>query len=121
MPDGRLLGVYGDGGAAARAIRSLRERGLGGIESFAPVPDAAVEDALRQPTSPVRAFTFTGAALGASAGLALATFTSLQRPLMTGGKPIVAWPAFLLIGYEVAILFGALGTLLGFLVHARLP
>ena len=30
-------------------------------------------------------------------------------------------PAFLLIGYETAILFGARATLLGFLVNARLP
>ena len=41
----RLLGVYDDAGAAAGAIRTLRERGLTRLESFAPVPDPRIAQA----------------------------------------------------------------------------
>jgi hypothetical protein len=121
MVEARLLGLYGEAGAAARAIRSLRERGLTRVESFAPVPDPRIEQALQPRASPVRAYTLAGGVLGGAAGLALPIWTSLGWPLMTGGKPIVSMPAFLVIAFETAILFGALFTLAGFLINARLP
>src|SRR5687768_4964249 len=117
----RLLGVYDDAGAAAGAIRTLRERGLTRLESFAPVPDSRIQAALFEGPSPVRLFTLAGGVLGCAGGLALSIVTSLGWPLITGGKPIVSMPAFLVIAFETAILFGALFTLLGFLIYARLP
>lgn len=44
-----------------------------------------------------------------------------RYPLITGGKPIVSMPTFIVIAFELTILFGALGTLLGLLVIARSP
>ncbi|HVQ26183.1 MAG TPA: quinol:electron acceptor oxidoreductase subunit ActD, partial [Planctomycetota bacterium] len=88
---------------------------------FSPVPDAVLEYALGAQPSRVGVFTIAGGVLGCVSGLGLAIRTSLEWPLMTGGKPIVSMPAFLLIGYETTILFGALATLLGFLLLARLP
>ncbi len=117
----RLLGIYEDPLAAARAIESLRGRGLRDVESYAPVPDPRIEQALGPPPSAVRAFTLAGGVAGCLSGLGLAIRTSLEWPLITGGKPIVSMPAFLLIGYETTILFGALATLLGFLLLAKLP
>ena len=40
---------------------------------------------------------------------------------MTSGKPIVSIPPFVIIAFELTILFGGLATLLGMLVNARLP
>jgi hypothetical protein len=40
---------------------------------------------------------------------------------MVGGKPIVSIPAFVIIAFELTILFGALATLTGFLILAGLP
>ena len=121
MADERLLAVYADAASAARAITALHERGLLRIETFSPVPDAVIEYALAARTSPVRAFTLAGGLLGCGCGLGLSIWTSLEWPLMTGGKEIVSLPPFLIIGYELTILFGALATLLGFLLQARLP
>ncbi|MDX1675851.1 MAG: quinol:electron acceptor oxidoreductase subunit ActD, partial [Longimicrobiales bacterium] len=57
---------------------------------------------------------------GAAAGFALAIWTSLDWPLITGGKPIVSLPAFVVIAFEMTILFGALSTVLGLFINARL-
>ncbi len=58
---------------------------------------------------------------GAAAGFALASFTSLDWPLITGGKPILSMPAYVIIAFELAILFGVLSTLIGMFINSRLP
>ena len=41
--------------------------------------------------------------------------------LLVGGKPIVSLPPFVVIGFETTILLGALSTVLGMFLNARLP
>ncbi|MGD8277407.1 MAG: DUF3341 domain-containing protein, partial [Gemmatimonadota bacterium] len=62
-----------------------------------------------------------GGLTGAAAGFALPTWTSLDWPLITGGKPIISLPAWVIIGFELTVLFGALSTVLGLFILARLP
>ena len=121
MPEQRVLGIYADSHTAVQAVERLRGRGLLRLESFAPLPDAVLEYAIGGRPSGVRWFTLAGGVIGCVSGLSLAIRASLEWPLMTGGKPIVSLPAFLLIGYETTILFGALATLRGFLLLSRLP
>lgn len=121
MAERRLLAVYADAERSRLAIATLAERGLTRIEVFAPAPAPALLAALPQPPSPVRVFTLAGGIAGGLSGLALTSGTALAWPLITGGKPILALPAFLVIAFELAILLGALAALSGFLWSARLP
>jgi len=59
--------------------------------------------------------------LGAAIGFGLTIATSLSYPLIVGGKPIISLPPFLIIVFELTILFGGLLTLGGMLLNARLP
>ena len=45
----------------------------------------------------------------------------MDWPLVTGGKPIVSIPAYVVIAFEMTILFGALSTVIGLFINARLP
>jgi hypothetical protein len=45
----------------------------------------------------------------------------LSWPIPVGGKPIVSLSAFVIIAFELTILFGALATFAGFLFASRLP
>jgi hypothetical protein len=58
---------------------------------------------------------------GAATGFAMPTWMSLDWPLMTGGKPIMSLPAWVIIAFELTILFGALSTVAGLFIMARLP
>jgi len=69
----------------------------------------------------MRFFPLAGGLGGFLGGLALTTYTVLSWPIISGGKPIVSWPPFLLIGYLLTILFGSVVSLAGFLLLARLP
>jgi hypothetical protein len=45
----------------------------------------------------------------------------MDWPLVTGGKPIISIPAWVIIAFELTILFGALSTVPGLFINARLP
>ncbi len=103
------------------AIEELRKSGLKAITAFSPYPEHLIEESLGYDQSPVRVFTLVGGMSGAAAGFALASFTSLDWPLITGGKPILSMPAYVIIAFELAILFGVLATLIGMFINSRLP
>lgn len=103
------------------AIEQLRQKGYQDLQALSPVPHHAIDEALRKAPSPVRVFTLIGCLLGAITGFVLTIATSLHYPLVVGGKPILSIPAFLIIVFELTILFGGLFTLGGMLWNARLP
>lgn len=116
-----VVGTFRHLDSLLRAIKGLREAGYQNLQSLSPVPHHAIDEALDKPSSPVRVFTLIGALLGATTGFVLTIATSLHYPLVTGGKPIVSIPPFLIIVFELTILFGGLLTLAGMLLNARLP
>ena len=120
MAGGRYLGVFREVDTAVKAIESLRAAGMTDLESYSPLPNHELEHALHRPQSPVRLFTLVGALTGTATGFALAIWTSLDWPLITGGKPIVSLPPFVVIAFEMTILFGALATVMGLVINARL-
>jgi hypothetical protein len=85
------------------------------------MPSHDLEHALHRPQSGVRMFTLVGGLTGTATGFALPVWTSLDWPLITGGKPIISLPAFVIIAFELTILFGALSTVAGLFILARLP
>jgi hypothetical protein len=109
--------------SAVGAIEALRRAGFKrrSIQAYAPVPEHDLEHAMGYAQSPVRVFALVGALTGTATGFALAIFTSMDWPLVTGGKPIVSIPAFVVIAFEMTILFGALSTVIGLFINSRLP
>ena len=118
-----ILASYDYLDSAVEAIESLRKAGFSrkAIRAYAPVPEHDLEHAMGYGQSPVRVFALVGALTGAATGFALAIFASTDWPLVTGGKPIVSIPAFVVIAFEMTILFGALSTAIGLFIVTRLP
>jgi hypothetical protein len=115
-----VLGVFPYMDSAVEAIEGLRHRGYP-LTVYSPTPRHEVEEALEAPESAVRIFTLMGAFAGTAAGTWLATWASLDWPLIVGGKEIVALPAFSVIMFEVTVLIGALSTVAGLFITSRLP
>lgn len=91
------------------------------INTFTPYLVHEAEELVDSSQSAVRFFTGFGAVTGLVTGFAFTIYTVLAWPLLTGGKPLVSIPAFLVIGYELTILFGCLTALVGFLALTRMP
>ena len=121
-----VLGVFAYVDVTVEALRRLRERGWPAVRVHAPIPNHAIlEEVEPGAMSPVRVFSLIGALTGTIAGFALASYASLKmhsfQGLLVSGKPPLSIPAFVVIGFELTVLIGALATMAGFLIYARLP
>lgn len=122
MPENRgLLASFEYLDSTVDAIHALRKAGHAEITAYMPYPEHHIEEALGWGQSPVRVWTLVGGLTGAAAGFAFTIFTSMDWPLVTGGKPILSIPAYVVIAFELTILFGALSTVIGLFINSRLP
>jgi hypothetical protein len=96
--------------AAVDAIRALRAKGYRSLVVYSPAPNHEIEEALEHRVSPVRLLTLIGGLTGCAAGFAMAIWMSYDWPLIVGGKPIASIPPYVVIGFELTILMGALST-----------
>jgi hypothetical protein len=106
-----VLGTFGDPPRAAAAIRALRQAGYPKVQAAMPAPFPDVVAALEKPRSAIDFITLPGALFGLLAGITLTVGGSLSWPLVVGGKPPVAIPAFIVVMFELTVLFGSLVNL----------
>lgn len=121
-----VLGVFAYVDVAVEALRRLRERGWQAVRVHLPVPRHEIlEEITPRAASPVRVFSLVGGVAGTAAGFALASWAGMKmhtyQGLLVGGKPPISIPAYVVIGFELTVLIGALATMAGFLLNARLP
>jgi hypothetical protein len=116
-----VVGIFDRMDGLGQTVKKLRQAGFADITVHSPVPCHELEEELDRVESPVRFFTLAGGFGGAIAGFILTIGASLQNPIMSGGKPIVSLPAFLIIAFELTILFGALATIGGMFWSMRRP
>jgi hypothetical protein len=102
--------------SALDAIRGLKARGFRDLTVYTAAPSHEIEDLLDQPVSWVRLFTLLGGLVGCTAGFAMTIWMSDDWPLLVGGKPIAAVPAYVAIAFELTVLYGALCTAAGMLI-----
>lgn len=118
-----VLGVFAHVDTTVRALEELRAKGYHDLTVYTPVPVHEIEDVLERdrPVSRVRLFTLIGGLTGTVSGFLLTIWSALLWGLTTGGKPVVSIPPFVVIAFELTILFGGLATLIGMVVLGRLP
>jgi hypothetical protein len=115
------IALFGDPDTALAAARRLKGAGFAALDLISPIPIHGIEEALGKKRSVIKRFTFFGALFGGLSGFALAAGTAVLYLHPTGGRPIIPFPPYLIIAYEMTILCGILATVLGFLISARLP
>jgi hypothetical protein len=118
-----LLGVFESAGTLVRALERAREERLEIAEVFSPVPNEEILALVPKgnAASPIRFVTLGGALAGLVTGFGLALLSSGVWELVVGGKPVYALVPFVVVGFELTILLGAIATLAGLLLFARLP
>ena len=116
-----VVGLFGDPESALAAAGSIQTATLGTPELMSPVPMEGVEEVLGEKKSVIKRFSLFGAIFGGVSGFLLAAITAVLYAHPTGGRPIITFPPYLIITYELTILFGIVFTVIGFFVSARLP
>ena len=123
MATASVLGIFAHVDTTLQAIRDLRAKGFSDLTVYSPVPVEEIEEEVEKvrPLSKVRLFTVVGGLTGTATAFFLTIWSSLKWSLVTGGKDPVSIPPFIIIAFELTILFGGLATLLAILVLGRLP
>jgi hypothetical protein len=116
-----LIGSFADDELCAHAIEALREASVADISTFSPIPSHRIEHAFGRSRSPVRWIALTGGISGVLSGLAITIGTTYEWRLNAGGRPLLSWPPFIVITFEMMILLGGIFSFFGVLYLAGLP
>ncbi len=115
-----LVGSFAEEEECVHAVEVLKHNGIA-FRVFSPIPSEHLLHAIGRGLSPVRAFVLMGGIAGVLTGIAVTVGTSWEWNLVVGGKPVVSIPPFIIIMFELMILFGGLSAALSFFLFARLP
>jgi len=125
VPAGARYGLVAEFASPAvlyRACESVRDAGYKRWDAHTPFPVHGLERAMGLSRSKLPWIVFVLAMGGACAGFLLQTWVhSFEYPSVISGKPLFAWPAYIPVTFELAVLGGALGAVLGMFALNRLP
>jgi len=97
------------------ATRSAREAGYKNMEAYSPFPIEELTEILEFKPK-IQYLVFIGGVLGALSGFALQYYASvIAYPLIIGGRPFNSWPAFIIVEFELTILFAGIAAVFGML------
>jgi hypothetical protein len=117
-----LLGEFLTPEDAVRAIDDVRALGITAIDAFTPYPAPAMETAVGVRRSKVPRWMLGWALTGGGLMYLLQWWINVvDYPLDIGGRPLHSAPMFIPLTFEVAVLSGAIGAVIGLLWSCRLP
>lgn len=104
-------------------LEEMSEQGVkaDAITTLTPFHVHEVDHILKSKPSRLRVITLIGAVGGFLLSFFFIIFTVLDWPLITGGKPLISIPAFIIVAFECTILIGGIVSFIGFLFLNRLP
>jgi hypothetical protein len=104
------------------AAEKVREHGFRNWDVFTPFPIHGMDRAMGLKNSQVGWFSFIGGVTGYTTGMLIIWWmNAVDYPIIIGGKPMFSPFAAFPPSYELTILFGSFGALLGMLFLNRLP
>jgi len=122
-PTFSVLGLFDSSQQLLEAIPVVKAKVTARLEAYTPYPIHGIEAALGLRRSPVGGMVFGMGLIGAISALAFELWTEgVDYPLVTAGKPLSSWQAFIPIMFEVTVLFACFTSGLGMLfLLNRLP
>jgi hypothetical protein len=104
------------------AAGKVYEQGFRSWDVFTPFPIHGMDRAMGIKNSKVGWFSFIGGVTGYTTGMLIIWWmNAVDYPIIVGGKPMFSPFAAFPPSYELTILFGSFGALLGMLFLNRLP
>ena len=116
-----LVGIFVYLDDVLNAIQELKEQKILIRNVYSPVKRPEILEAMQAKPSRIRLVSLIAAIVGGCSGLALATYAHLRWNLITSGKPILPWIAWVVIFFEVLILISVLSTVTALLIAGRIP
>jgi uncharacterized membrane protein len=104
------------------AAREARARGYRKLDAYSPFPIEALTEALHIPKSKLPLIVLIGGILGGLTGYLMQYYvTVIYFPINVAGRPLHSWPMYIVITFELTILFAAISAVFGLLALCGLP
>ena len=92
------------------------------VDAFTPFPVDGLHEFLNVRAHPIRLVMFIAGMTAAALVYALEYYSAvISYPYNSGGRPLDAWPAFMLVPFAIGILAAAIAGFIAFLMACRLP
>ncbi len=116
-----ILGEFEKAEALVEAVGKARDAGYRRIEAFSPFPIEALDEALGIEDRRVAWMTLVGGIFGGLLGYGIQVYTNLDFPILIDGRAHTPPEAFMLITFEMTVLFAVLFSIGTMLALNRLP
>jgi hypothetical protein len=115
------LGIFDDEDVLLHAIDNMRGAGVKIYDVFSPYPVHGIDDALGIERSrlPIAAFFYGMCGLAFALWLQIYTL-GFDWPMIIGGKPAIALPAFIPVSFELTVFFTCHGMVITFYTISKL-
>jgi hypothetical protein len=108
--------------ALVNAARQAREAGYRKLDAYSPFPIEELSDALHLHKNKLPLIVLLGGITGLVLGYLMQYYvTVIYYPINIGGRPLHSWPSYIIITFEMTILFASIAAVLGLLGLCGLP
>lgn len=116
-----MVAEFDDPADLLEAARSARDRGYRRMEAYTPYPIKELDEVLPM-WNFLPAVVFIAGVIGAFTAFYMQYFiAAIVYPVNVGGRPLNSWPPFIVITFELTILFAACAAFFGTLFFAGFP
>jgi len=117
-----LLAEFDNVNDAITAARRTYAAGYRKIDAYAPFPVEELSEAIGFHKNGVALVCLVGGLLGCTAAFTLQWWiNTISYPINIGGRPLNSWPSFIIVTFEMTILFSGLSAVFGMLALNGLP
>ncbi len=108
--------------ALRKAARKVRKAGYGKFDVHSPYPIHGMDMAMGLGRSKLGWLVLACGIAGVVVAMGLQWYTNTyDYPLITQGKPYFSWQAFIVVAFELMVLFAAFGAVFGMIAFNGLP
>lgn len=117
-----LVAEFDSPAALLEATRKAYGAGYRRMDAYSPFPVEELSEALGVRKDYVSLITLAGGLLGGLSAYALQWWINkIAYPINIGGRPLHSWPAFIIVTFEMTILFAGIAAVVGMLALNGLP
>jgi len=125
MIEARLYGLMAEFETPTDIVRAAtraHEEGYRRMDAYSPFPVEGLSEAIGFPKDQVALVCLCGGLMGLFTAYVLQYWINvISYPINIGGRPFHSWPSFIVVSFELTILFGGLSAAIGMLAMNGLP
>src|SRR5580692_2462362 len=125
IPDAPSYGLMAEFDSAAELVAAAHKTHAAGyqkLDAYSPFPIEGLAEAIGFHKNRVSLVVLIGGLIGLISAYSLQYWVAtITYPTNVGGRPYHSWPSFIIVTFELTILFGGLSAVIGMLALNGLP